>query len=186
MLTPNVKTDVIDADAHVVENERVWDYLEAGDKKYRPTLVAEPDHPERQHWILDGEDLGPKFPSPDEKQSEEHVKRFGREVGTPVQARELSDVTQPAETHGYVGHRRASALQLALAPAPHAPPGSRDRAVLELEPLVGRCLETRREPLTLDLCRSGVDPGAKPRRKFASPKNTARSASASAPSKGAG
>jgi hypothetical protein len=29
MLTRNVKTDVIDSDAHVVENERVWDYLEA-------------------------------------------------------------------------------------------------------------------------------------------------------------
>ena len=94
MLTPNAKTNVIDADAHVVENERVWDYLEAGEEKYRPTLVAEPDNPERQHWVLDGEDLGPKFPSPNEKQSEEHVKRFGREVGTPVQARELSDVTQ--------------------------------------------------------------------------------------------
>ena len=94
MLTANVKTDVIDADAHVVENERVWDYLEAGEQKYRPTLAAEPDNPERQHWLLDGEDLGPKFPSPNEKQSQEHVKRFGREVGTPVQARELSDVTQ--------------------------------------------------------------------------------------------
>ena len=81
-------------DAHVVENERVWDYLEAGEEKYRPTLVAEPDNPERQHWVLDGEDLGPKFPSPNEKQSEEHVKRFGREVGTPVEAREVSDVTQ--------------------------------------------------------------------------------------------
>jgi hypothetical protein len=94
MLTAHVKTDVIDADAHVVENEHVWDYLEAGEEKYRPTLVAEPDNPERQHWVLDGEDLGPKFPSPNEKQSEEHVKRFGREVGTPVQAREVSDVTQ--------------------------------------------------------------------------------------------
>ena len=70
MLTANVKTDVIDADAHVVENERVWDYLEAGEQKYRPRLVAEPDNPERQHWLLDGEDLGPKFPSPNEKQSE--------------------------------------------------------------------------------------------------------------------
>ena len=37
MLAANVKTDVIDADAHVVENERVWDYLEAGEEKYRPT-----------------------------------------------------------------------------------------------------------------------------------------------------
>ncbi len=45
MLTANVKTDVIDADAHVVENERVWDYLEAGEEKYRPTLVAEPNNP---------------------------------------------------------------------------------------------------------------------------------------------
>jgi hypothetical protein len=58
MSTANVKTDVIDADAHVVENERVWDYLEAGEEKYRPMLVAEPDNPERQHWVLDGEDLG--------------------------------------------------------------------------------------------------------------------------------
>ena len=64
MLTANVKTDVIDADAHVVENERVWDYLEAGEEKYRPTLVAEPDHPERQHWVLDGEISVPNFPRP--------------------------------------------------------------------------------------------------------------------------
>jgi hypothetical protein len=26
--------DVIDADAHVVENERVWDYLEPSEEKY--------------------------------------------------------------------------------------------------------------------------------------------------------
>src|SRR4030095_11417106 len=38
MLTADVKTDVIDADAHVVENERVWDYLEAGEEKYRPDV----------------------------------------------------------------------------------------------------------------------------------------------------
>lgn len=28
----NLKMDVIDTDAHVVENERVWDYLEAGNR----------------------------------------------------------------------------------------------------------------------------------------------------------
>ena len=56
--------------------------------------MAEPDNPDRQYWLLDGENLGPKFPSPNEKEAEEHVKRFGREVGTPVRARELSDVTQ--------------------------------------------------------------------------------------------
>jgi len=94
MPTATVKTDVIDADAHVVENERVWDYLDGGDQKYRPTLMISADNPKRQYWILDGENLGSKFPSPDEQQSAEHVKKFGREVNTPVQARELTDVAR--------------------------------------------------------------------------------------------
>lgn len=88
------KTDVIDADAHVVETERVWDYLDAADEKYRPALTRSPDNPQRQIWLLDGENLGSKFPSPDEKQSAQHVKKFGREVATPVEARELSDLRQ--------------------------------------------------------------------------------------------
>ena len=93
-MTARKKTEVIDADAHVVETERVWDYLESSEEKYRPTLITSPENPHRQFWLLDGENLGPKFPSPNEKQSEAHLRRFGREVGTPVEARELSDVTQ--------------------------------------------------------------------------------------------
>jgi len=89
---PVFTNQVIDADAHVVENERVWDYLDGSDQKYRPVLVAAPDNPRRQIWLLDGENLGSKFPSPDETQSAEHLKRSGREVATPVEARELSDV----------------------------------------------------------------------------------------------
>jgi hypothetical protein len=58
-----MKIDIIDADAHVVENEHVWDYLEGDEKKFRPTLVTSPDDPKRQFWVLDGENLGPKFPS---------------------------------------------------------------------------------------------------------------------------
>ena len=92
-MTPaEVKVNVIDADAHVVENERVWNYLDGAEKKYRPTLVTIPGEPGRQFWFLDGENLGSKFPSPDETTSAEHFKKFGREVGTSVQARELSDV----------------------------------------------------------------------------------------------
>jgi len=89
-----MKMNVIDADAHVVENELVWNYLDGDEKKYRPTLVTMPGEPGRQVWFLDGESLGPKFPSPDEIRSAEHFKKFGREVGTSVQARELSDVKQ--------------------------------------------------------------------------------------------
>ncbi|MBM4296929.1 MAG: hypothetical protein FJ143_04240 [Deltaproteobacteria bacterium] len=86
------KHQVIDADAHVVETERVWDFLDASERKYRPTLITSPENPRRQIWVLDGENLGNKFPSPDDRQSAEHLQRFGREVATPVEARELSDI----------------------------------------------------------------------------------------------
>jgi len=88
------KNQVIDADAHVVETERVWDYLDPADEKYRPTLMTTPENPKRPIWVPDGENIGKKLPSPDEQQSAEHLKRFGREVATPVEAREMSDVTQ--------------------------------------------------------------------------------------------
>ncbi|HKY06689.1 MAG TPA: amidohydrolase family protein [Candidatus Binatia bacterium] len=87
-----MRFEVIDADAHVVESEHVWNYLDAADRKYRPTLVNSTEDPKKQFWVLDGENLGPKFPSPDDKQSVEHLKKFGREVGTPIEAREVSDV----------------------------------------------------------------------------------------------
>jgi predicted TIM-barrel fold metal-dependent hydrolase len=90
----NEKISVIDADAHVVETEHVWDYLEGAEKKFRPTLMQSPQNPKRQIWMLDGENLGSKFPSPNEKEAEEHMKRFGREVATPARARELTDVAQ--------------------------------------------------------------------------------------------
>ena len=60
----NYETAVIDADAHVVESERVWDYLEGAEKKFRPTLVPSPENPKRQIWVLDGENLGTSFPRP--------------------------------------------------------------------------------------------------------------------------
>ncbi|HEY7217799.1 MAG TPA: amidohydrolase family protein [Candidatus Binatia bacterium] len=94
MISPAVKADVIDADAHVVETEQSWNYLEAAEQKYRPTLAPSPNHPNRQNWFLDGEDLGFKFPSPDDKQAEAHFKKYGRQVDTPVEARELSDVAR--------------------------------------------------------------------------------------------
>ena len=45
MVTPKGKNQVIDADAHVVETERVWDYLDPSDEKYRPTLVPSAKDP---------------------------------------------------------------------------------------------------------------------------------------------
>ena len=49
----------------------------AGEEKYRPTLIdLTGKSAKRQFWLLDGENLGPKFPSPNEKQSEEHLKKI--------------------------------------------------------------------------------------------------------------
>ncbi len=39
------QVQVIDADAHVVETERTWDYLEPSEQKYRPLLYTSPDDP---------------------------------------------------------------------------------------------------------------------------------------------
>ena len=63
-----LKTDVIDADAHVVESERVWDYLEGAEKKFRPTLVPSPENPQTANsGFSTVKILGNKFPSPDER-----------------------------------------------------------------------------------------------------------------------
>ena len=43
---------VIDADAHVIETERTWDFIDAG--AARPVLVAPADEPNNQHWLVDG------------------------------------------------------------------------------------------------------------------------------------
>jgi predicted TIM-barrel fold metal-dependent hydrolase len=44
---------VIDSDAHVIESERTWDYMDASDLKYRPITIA-PDNPREEFWLIDG------------------------------------------------------------------------------------------------------------------------------------
>ena len=57
----------IDADAHVIESERTWDYLEGSDKRFRPvpSSIAR-DGREQQFWVLDGRLIpGPSSPDCD-------------------------------------------------------------------------------------------------------------------------
>jgi len=50
----------IDADAHVVETEHTWDYMEPSESKYRPVQVAPIDNPRgRAQWMIEGELRGP-------------------------------------------------------------------------------------------------------------------------------
>lgn len=91
-MSENGKTLVIDADAHVVETEQTWEYLEAADKKYRPRLFGSPDDPTTQYWVLDGKVLGFRFPTLTEQQLADLSRTTGRQLQTPQEARELQDV----------------------------------------------------------------------------------------------
>ena len=82
---------VVDADAHVIETERTWDYLEGSDKKYRPALFGAPDVG-RQYWVMDGKIRGVRLPTLNEQQLEELSEKTGRRLSTPQASRELDDV----------------------------------------------------------------------------------------------
>src|SRR5579862_2250525 len=47
---------VIDVDAHVIETEATWDYLEGADRQYRPEGIKQqpPDGSVREFWQIDG------------------------------------------------------------------------------------------------------------------------------------
>ena len=42
----------IDADAHVIETERTWEYMQGSEAKFRPALVEAEGG--RKHWLIDG------------------------------------------------------------------------------------------------------------------------------------
>jgi len=83
---------VIDADAHVIETERTWDYLEPSEQKYRPQLFYSKDDGNQQYWVIDGKIRGFRFPTLNEQQLRELSQKTGRNLETPQAARELDDV----------------------------------------------------------------------------------------------
>jgi hypothetical protein len=45
----------IDADAHVLETEKTWEYMESADKKFRPQVVVSTGgSPNDEYWLVDG------------------------------------------------------------------------------------------------------------------------------------
>jgi hypothetical protein len=69
----------IDADAHVVESERTWDYLEGSDKRYRPVPITLdlPLDKKRNFWIIGGRLIGGRD-------------NIGKD--TPQESREMADI----------------------------------------------------------------------------------------------
>jgi len=69
----------IDADAHVLETEKTWEYMEGADHKYRPQIVGCTDGSSNdEYWLVDGT-----------------LRLKSRNVGknTPMESRELRDVS---------------------------------------------------------------------------------------------
>ena len=83
---------IVDADAHVVETEHTWDYLDATEKKYRPQLFQSADNPNAQYWFVDGKAIGFRPPTLTEQELIALSKTTGRELNTAAEARELRDV----------------------------------------------------------------------------------------------
>ena len=82
-MATQTQVQVIDADAHVVETERTWDYLEPSEQKYRPLLYTSPDDPITQYWVIDNQVRGLRFPTLAEQTVREMSRRSGRAMATP-------------------------------------------------------------------------------------------------------
>ena len=56
----NGKLLIVDADAHVVECDRTWDYLEPSEQQFRPVPLAAPEDGgvTLQFWLVDGKVRG--------------------------------------------------------------------------------------------------------------------------------
>ena len=82
---------VIDADAHVVETEHTWDFIEPSDMQFRPTLMGSPDSG-RQFWFVDGKIRGLARSVLNTRRLEAISENTGRNVVTTQAARDMEDI----------------------------------------------------------------------------------------------
>ena len=83
---------IVDADAHVVETEHTWDFLDGSERKFRPQLFSSLDKPTIQYWSVEGKSVGFRPPTLTEQELLALSKETGRELKTAPEARELKDV----------------------------------------------------------------------------------------------
>ena len=82
----------IDADAHVVESEHTWDYMEAADRKYRPVIVRPSGEQGSEYWFIDGKIRGLVRIVMTARELDEVADRTGRVMFTPRETREMENV----------------------------------------------------------------------------------------------
>ena len=82
----------IDSDAHVVETEHTWDFMEASDQKYRPLIVRPRGEGGAEYWFIDGKIRGLVRIVMTTKEMDEVAGRTGRVMMTPRETREMENV----------------------------------------------------------------------------------------------
>ncbi|MGH7871613.1 MAG: amidohydrolase family protein, partial [Candidatus Binatia bacterium] len=82
----------IDADAHVVESERTWDYIDQADQKYRPLIVKPRGEGGGEYWYIDGKIRGLVRIVLTAQHVADVAKRTGRDMNTPQETREMENV----------------------------------------------------------------------------------------------
>lgn len=86
---------VIDADAHVIETERTWDYLEKSEQKFRPLVVASEEDPNRRFWLIDGKISGLRTAATSDATVAKNIERLAaqnRDVAVSAAARKMEDI----------------------------------------------------------------------------------------------
>jgi len=82
----------IDSDAHVVESEHTWDFMEAADQKYRPVIVKPRGDSSAEYWFIDGKIRGLVRAVMTAKEMDEVADRTGRVMNTRRETREMENV----------------------------------------------------------------------------------------------
>lgn len=96
---------VIDADAHVVESSRTWDYMDPSEEKYRPIPLESPEEngQKLQFWLVDGKVRGFRFPAFSEAELARRSQQVGRRFADARESRELGNVDLRLEHMDEVG-----------------------------------------------------------------------------------
>ena len=82
----------IDSDAHVVETEHTWDFMEPADQKYRPLIVKPRGEGGAEYWFIDGKIRGLVRIVMTAKEMDEVADRTGRVMMTPRETREMENI----------------------------------------------------------------------------------------------
>ena len=88
------KTPIIDADAHVVESDRTWDYMDPAERQYRPVPLEAREEAgvKLQFWLIDGKVRGFRFPAFSAAELEKRSQQVGRKFADVQESREMGNV----------------------------------------------------------------------------------------------